>query len=193
MLEDASEEISAMLGLSAGESVEKKHVRKQSTNKDERNKGGDHVPPKLMAAMQYSAKIRTEAIVRLGFYRVSRNLKILFRKPAERKGGHTAKALQDAVRRMKQETEKSIVFHMKDYRENLKFGYLFKLVDAASEDVAQAVLSRFQAYFSDLSTTVARLGARQNNKDQAMQVLDEMDKVVQELNVKINRVREEVG
>ena len=193
MLEDASEEINTMLGLKAMEAVKKKHVRKQSTNKDERNKSDDNVPPKLMAAMQYSAKIRTEAIVRLGFYRVSRNLKILFRKPAKRKGGHTAKALQDAVRRMKQETEKSIMFHIKDYRENLKFGYLFKLVEATSEDVAQAVLSRFQAYFSDLSTTVARLGARQNNKGQAMQVLDEMDKVVQELNFKIKRVREEVG
>ena len=86
-------------------------------------------------------------------------------------------------------TEKSVVFHIKDYRENLKFRYLFKLVEATSDGFAQAVLDRFQAYFSNLSTTVVRIGTSQEDKARAIQILNEMEKLSRELNAKINHVR----
>jgi hypothetical protein len=93
---------------------------------------------------------------------------------------------------MKRDTEKSVVFNLKDYRENLKFRFLFKLVDATSEGFAQAVLDRFQAYFSNLSTTIEGIGTSQKDKAKAMKILEGMDQACQALTTRVNKVRNEV-
>jgi hypothetical protein len=84
------------------------------------------------------------------------------------------------------------VFHLKDYRENMKFRYFFKLVEAASESFAKTVLERFQAYFSDLSATIERIGTNQSDKDKAGQIFDDMERTSRELVDKINRIRKEI-
>jgi hypothetical protein len=130
--------------------------------------------------------------MRLGFYRALRNVKTLFRKSSDSKGQQALKALKDAARRIKRETEKTVVFNLKDYRENLKFRFLFKLVDATADGFAQAVLDRFQAYFSDLSATIEGIGTNQKDKTRALKILDDMDQVCQTLDARIRKVREEI-
>jgi GTPase SAR1 family protein len=190
MIEDAYDEFSGILGRNSSNPA----TKKRSSNAEPRMvsiiKTSDANPPPLVAALHYSAKVRTEAIMRLGFYRALRNVKTLFRKSSDPKGQEALKALKDAARRMKRETEKSVVFNLKDYRENLKFRFLFKLVDATSEGFAQAVLDRFQAYFSDLSATIEGVGTNQKNKTRAMKILDDMDQACQALNARISKVRE---
>ena len=154
---------------------------------------GSVSPPPLAAAMHYSTKIKTEAVLRLGLYRVIRNVSKLFRKSANREGEETLRALKDAIRRMKRETGKSVVFHLKDYRENLKFRYLFKLAETTSDGFGQAVLDRFQAYFSDLSATMERIGTSQNDKARAVKILNEMDQVSRQLNKKLDLIRKEIA
>ena len=149
-------------------------------------------PPPLVAAMQYSTKIKTEAIMRLGLYRVMGNVSKLFRKSDDRESEQSLRALKDAIRRMKRETGKSVVFHLKDYRENLKFRYLFKLAEATADGCAETALNRFQAYFSDLSATMARIGTSQNDKAGAVKILDEMDQASQQLNEKLDRIRKQI-
>jgi GTPase SAR1 family protein len=189
MIEDAYEEFNGMLGRNESVSDGNNRSGNNSPKIDVIIESSELNPPQLVAAMDYSVKIRTEAIMRLGFYRVFRNVTALFRKSADPKGKESLKALHNAVSRMKRETEKSVVFHIKDYRENLKFRYLFKLVEATSDGFAQAVLDRFQAYFSNLSTTVVRIGTSQEDKARAIQILNEMEKLSRELNAKINHVR----
>ncbi len=154
---------------------------------------GSVSPPPLVAATHYSTKIKTEAIMRLGFYRALRNVSKLFRKSAGREGEETLRALKDATRRMKRETGKSVAFHLKDYRENLKFTYLFKLAEASSDGFAQTVLDRFQAYFSDLSATMERIGTSQKDKSRAEKILSEMDQISQQLNEKLDLIRKEIA
>jgi hypothetical protein len=149
-------------------------------------------PPPLVAAMQYSTKIKTEAIMRLGLYRVMGNVSKLFRKSDDRESEQSLRALKDAIRRMKRETGKSVVFHLKDYRENLKFRYLFKLAEATADGCAETALNRFQAYFSDLSATMARIGTSQNDKAGAVKILDEMDQASQQLNEKLDCIRKQI-
>jgi hypothetical protein len=149
-------------------------------------------PPPLVAAMQYSTKIKTEAIMRLGLYRVMGNVSKLFRKSDDRESEQSLRALKDAIRRMKRETGKSVVFHLKDYRENLKFRYLFKLAEATADGCAETALNRFQAYFSDLSATMAHIGTSQNDKTGAVKILDEMDQASRQLNEKLDRIRKQI-
>jgi hypothetical protein len=122
-----------------------------------------------------------------------RNVSKLFRKSADQEGEETRRALKDAIRRMKRETGRSVVFHLKDYRENLKFRYLFKLAEAISDGFARTVLDRFQAYSSDLSATMERIGKSQNDKARAVKILNEMDQISRQLNKELDRIRKEIA
>ena len=147
--------------------------------------------PTLAGATQYSARVKAEAIVRLGYYKAVRKSKSVFKK-SEPRGEVEIKAIENALQRMKRETAKSVVFHLKDYRENLKFRYFFKLMELVSDGFAQTALAHFQAYFSDLSATIERIGTNQSNKDQARQILEDMVQESRKLTEKISRIRGEV-
>lgn len=191
IIEEAYEEFNGLLGRKNDPTV-KRQSPQAGPRMESMTKTSGVIPPPLVTALHYSAKVRTEAIMRLGFYRALKNVKTLFRKSSDPKGKQALKALENAANRIKSETEKSVVFNLKDYRENLKFRFLFKLIDAISEGFAQAVLERFQAYFSDLSATIEGIGTNQKNKTGAMEILDDMDQVCRKLNSRIAEVRQEI-
>ena len=149
-------------------------------------------PPALVTATHYSARIKAEAILRLGYYKAMRKSKNLFKKSAEQSQAIKMKAVEDALSRMKRETARSVVFHLKDYRENLKFQYFFNLVEAVSASFVETVLEHFQVYFSDLSVTVERIGTSQGDQGKALQILDDMERASRELSGKIDRIRGEI-
>ena len=192
MVEDVFNELRGRLGRGESFDEEINPSSKKPSKMDAVISVGSLRPPPLVAAMQYSTKIKTEAIVRLGLYRVMGNVSNLFRKSDDREREQIMRVLKDAIRRMKQETGKSVVFHLKDYRENLKFRYLFKLAEATANSCAETALNRFQAYFSDLSATMAGIGTGQNDKAGAMKILDEMDLASRQLNEKLDHLRKQI-
>ena len=192
MIEDAYGEFNGVLGRNPSIAEGKTSSARPALKTESIIRPNGVSPPPLVTALHYSAKVRTEAVVRFGFYRALSNVKTLFKKSSNQKGKQAIKALEDAARRMKRETEKSVVFNLKDYRENLKFRFLFKLVDATSEGFAQAVLDRFQAYFSNLSTTIEGIGTSQKDKAKAMKILEGMDQTCQALSSRIGKIREEI-
>ena len=192
MVEDVFDEFNGRLGPSELFNEEINPSSNKPPKMDAVTSVGSLRPPPLVAAMQYSTKIKTEAIMRLGLYRVMGNISKLFRKSDNREGEQTLRALKDAIRRMKRETGKSVVFHLKDYRENLKFRYLFKLAEATADGCAETALNRFQAYFSDLSAKMAHIGTSQNDKAGAVKILDEMDQASRRLNEKLDRIRKQI-
>lgn len=149
-------------------------------------------PPTLIGATHYSARIKAEAIMRLGYYKAVRKSKSVFKKSNKRPGEIRIKVLDEALRRMKRETAKSIAFHLKDFRENLKFSYFFKLVEAVSASFGQTVLQHFQAYFSDLSATIERIGTRRSDKEKAKRILEELEQASKEMMAKIDGIRTEI-
>jgi len=153
---------------------------------------GDLKPPTLVAVMGYSTKIKTEALMRLGLYRVLKNVKGVFKKSEKQDQGEITRALQDGIGLIKRETKKSLAFQLKDYRENLKFGYLFELIEAAADGFTRGVLNRFQAHFSDLSTAIESISTNQKDKKQALQILDEMVQIIRRLEEKIEGVRGQI-
>jgi hypothetical protein len=192
MLEEAYEEFNGLSDRSESiaEGNNRSRIRPQEIEAVIKTSGLK--PPALVTATHYSARIKAEAIMRLGYYKAMRKSKTIFKKSTEHQGEVKIKAMEDALRRMKRETARSVVFHLKDYRENLKFRYFFKLVEAASESFSQTVLERFQAYFSDLSATIERIGTSQSDKEKARQIFDDMERTSRELVDKINRIRGEI-
>jgi hypothetical protein len=128
-----------------------------------RRQSGVELPP-ASAVTRYSAKVKTEAILRLGAYRFWRGFKKLLRQPVSADEREAVQALEDGVARLRRETEQSVRFHFKDYRENIKFGYIFKLVESASDQIVALLLERFQAYEADLSVLVTSLDTKHTDR-----------------------------
>lgn len=148
--------------------------------------------PPAEASLRYTARMKTEAVVRLGFYTAVKIFKRLIKKPVQRKNEGEILALKDGVLQMKRETERSIIFLFKDYQENLKFQYIFKLVEAVSNKLYDALLDRFQAYVADLSNVVDLISNKKLDKQRTSELLKEMELISQEISQRITAVREEI-
>ena len=93
---------------------------------------------------------------------------------------------------MKRETERSILFHLKDYKENIKFQYLLKLADAAGDALYRQLLERFQHQGADLSRMVALIGEQRLDKQELSASLDRMGVASRSLQEKIGHLRNDL-
>ncbi|MFH1980242.1 MAG: dynamin family protein [Pseudomonadota bacterium] len=145
--------------------------------------------PPAGTTLRYSAIIKTEAIARLGFYRVVKWFKTVLKKPLRNAREDEMAALQDGVRRIKRETEKSIRFHFKSYRENIKFQYISKLIDAVAAHMNLMLNERFDAFGTDLvaiETLVTRTGV---DRDAVLTTLKEISAGMEEIQSTLKGLR----
>ncbi|PIE71602.1 MAG: hypothetical protein CSA22_01890 [Deltaproteobacteria bacterium] len=120
--------------------------------------------PPIMDLTRYGARVRTETLFRFGIYTLINRIRQVFKKPVTEDRREALRALKDGLKRMKRETEASIRFHFKDYQENLKFTYLFRLADAVSADVWTTLTERFEAHTADLDGISAVIQSHQTDK-----------------------------
>lgn len=153
-----------------------------------RKMSGLRLPP-AAATMRYSTQIKTEAVMRFGFYKIVNLIKKAMKQSADKIQHEQYLALASGVKRMKRETERSILFHLKDYKENLKFQYMLKLADAAAAALYDQVLERFQLHGADLSRLVDLMGEQRLDKEKVFASLDRMGESSRVLQEKISRLR----
>jgi hypothetical protein len=143
--------------------------------------------PPAAATMNYSTAIKTEAIMRLGVYNFIKQIKRLIRQPAKDETENSVFALKDAIKRMKKETEGGLAFHFKDYKENLKFQYIFRLVDVVSDNIYDVMMERFHDYTQDLSQLTGLMVKNQVDKDQLSLSLQASASTADEISSKIKQ------
>jgi hypothetical protein len=153
-----------------------------------RKAAGLTLPP-ATATMHYSTQIKTEAVMRFGFYKIVNLIKKAVKRSADKRHQDQFLALSSGVKRMKRETERSILFHLKDYKENIKFQYMLKLADAAAAALYGQMLERFQHRVIDLSQLVDRIGAQRLDKETVSANLAEMEASAASLQDKIGRLK----
>jgi GTPase SAR1 family protein len=149
-------------------------------------------PPKLVTTMHYSARIKTNTILRLGVYSLQRNLKKLLKKPTDKQEEVVRRALSGGTLQMKRETLKSVVEQLRDYRENLKFAFLLKLVDNAADQLTRLMLDRFQTFFTDIAAIAGRLGSTKSDKQRTSEVLREMNQEAADVKESIGHLRRRI-
>lgn len=142
--------------------------------------------PPAKAVMRYSAKVKTEAVFRLGIYRFLRGVKKMLRKPLNSTLSEERQALDDGVRRMKRETEAALRFHCKDLRENIKFRYVFKMLEAGSDHMAEILLGRIEMYASDLGQMVEGV---EGDKSEMAQQADRLKEICIEAEQLVGRLQ----
>ncbi|MCD6485885.1 MAG: dynamin family protein [Syntrophobacterales bacterium] len=149
--------------------------------------------PKLVSSLRYTAKIRTEAIMRLKYYNLIKFIKKILKKDIQNEKAGEILALKDGVQRIKKETITSIISSLNNYKENLKFLYLFRLIDEAPKILNGMLLDRFHVFTVDISTTADSIGMEQSVKEDAINTLELMDDSLQTLSSRILRLREDMG
>jgi hypothetical protein len=153
-----------------------------------RKMAGLSLPP-AAATMRYSAQIKTEAVMRFGFYKIVNLIKKAMKKSTDKVHQEQFLALASGVKRMKHETERSVLFHLKDYKENIKFQYLLKLADAAAAALYSQMLERFQHHGADLSRLVDLIGENRLDKENVSASLDRMGDASNSLKGKIGDLK----
>ncbi len=148
--------------------------------------------PPASASMYYSATIRTEAVMRRGAYQMVRFLKKLFRRPVEEKQKGDIRALKAGTVRLKRETEKSLLFHFKDYRENIKFQYLIRLARTLADRLHDRLMDRFETYAADLTRLAERVTDQRVDKTTALETLEAMETECRHLEKRIHHLRTEI-
>lgn len=148
--------------------------------------------PSAGMSMRYSAIIKTEAIARLGFYRVVKWFKKVLKKPLRNVREDEMAALQDGVRRIKRETEKTIRFQFKSYRENIKFQYVFKLIDAVAAHMHLVLNERFDAFGTDLVAIEALIKKTGADRDAVLTALEDITVGMEAIQSTLNSLRKDI-
>lgn len=94
---------------------------------------------------------------------------------------------------MKHETEKSIRFHMRDYRENVKFQYLFRLADAMAGALNESLAERFQAHADNLLNMVGEIRTQKLDKARITEVLQKMAEQANAVENSIHRIQDQMA
>jgi hypothetical protein len=149
--------------------------------------------PPAAATLNYSRAIKTEAIMRFGMYNLASRIRRLFRRSGRGEAAEAHAALRSAVRRMKRETEDTISFQFKNYKENLKFQYLFSLVDAVAQRLQAELTDRLHDFTSDLVRLREMTGRQQVDENRVAEQLQSMDAEASDLEGRLRRMAEEIA
>jgi hypothetical protein len=149
--------------------------------------------PSAAATMRYSANIKTDAVIRWGLYSLTRVVRKILKKPAGIKGDEELKALKDGIRRMKRETERSILEHFKDYQENIKFQYMMRLVDAAGARLFEGLTECFRVYVSDLKELIDSMGSERSDRERLGASLGGVEVALEAMQPRVEALRLDVA
>jgi GTPase SAR1 family protein len=148
--------------------------------------------PPLSGSLNYSARIRTEGVLRLGLYRLLTGVKKAMKKRVV-SGEDALRAMKQVMNRIKRETRQSLVFNLTDYQENLKFGYLYRMADTVARRLSEAVSEQLRAYAADFGVLAGKLNAKREDKQRAVAVLAEMETRCRELGERIEQLQQDLG
>ena len=193
VIEEALAEYDSVLNmLQLTKSIKKEQRQIKMPDMDSIKEASRLKIPPVITFIRYSAKIKTEAVMKLGFLSVIRIFKKIIKKPISDNNSDELKALKSGIRRMKRETEKSVIFHLNDYKENVKFKYLIKLVDVVSGVLDQELLRGFNNYADNLSRLNEGINTKKVDKKKTHQILAEIMKNIPKINDKITRMKGEI-
>jgi hypothetical protein len=139
--------------------------------------------------MNYSIRVKAEAIFRFGIYNIISFLKKVFRKKAVDKKADQIQALKDGLVCLKRETSQNVMSHFISYRENIKFQYFYKLTEAVANAFFDLHTSRFQAYVTDLETLATLIRDKKADKETILNHLNEIDGRTSEIMEKIGKIK----
>lgn len=132
---------------------------------------GKFTIPSLASPMHFSVRVKTEAMFNAGLHSIAAFFMKLFNINSVPADKGKIKGVNKGIQRVKQETIQSIIHHYRDYKENLKYQYLFKLTDTAAEQLQQDMFEGFRFLSADMSLISAKIDKKQTDRNQRIALL----------------------
>jgi len=148
--------------------------------------------PSVETAMRYSARIKSEAVLRLGFYAAIKVFRKLLKKAEAQQYSRKRNALVDGFKRMKLETERSIRMQFRDYQENIKFQYLFRLTDGLAQQIHTDLLAQFETYLTDTAGLIDLVQRDHKDKEGLKHELHKLGERAREFSHRIGQLRADI-
>ncbi len=148
--------------------------------------------PQNEIALRYSTKIRSDAILYFGLFSFAGWIAKLLRQKAPDGAANGVRSLRKGVIRMKRETERTVSAHFKDYRENIKFQYLFKLSEAVSRYLLDALGQRLQDYGATLALLGQTVDGEREDRSRTLETLRASKARSIEIRDRILQIRENI-
>jgi hypothetical protein len=148
--------------------------------------------PSTAATLQYSVRLKTETMMHLGFYSAVKIFKKILKKPAEGDRGEQMQALSAGFKIIKKETEQSMAFHFENYRENFKFQYVSKLINAAGGYLHDILMERFNSFDTNIKSLEHMVEKKGSSRTEMIEFLDRVREDAQHMRRALGTVREVV-
>lgn len=146
--------------------------------------------PKAVTITSYTKLIQTDAIIRFGVYSIAAFFKSIFNRKDKKKDA--ARALKDSIKRIKKETIRSVKFNFLDYKENLKFKYIFALIDKMVDDLFNSLDDSFHNYVEDLTEISMAIKDNAVDKDQLGTKLESIQIKATNLKSRMGEIRKKI-
>lgn len=145
-------------------------------------------PPSVHVTLQYSARIKTEAVLHFGVYSLTSLIEKAMKRTLVNDGRRGKKALKKGAMSLKREMIHSVVSHFKDYHENLKFQYVFKLIEAAAKDLYSNLTDSFENKTSSLKSLSRQINRSGSEREAFLDKINEYEGSIKELARKIDEL-----
>lgn len=150
-------------------------------------------PPSVRVTLQYSARIKTEAVLHYGVYSLTSLIEKAMKRTLVKDRRRGERALKKGVLSLKREMIQSIVSHFKDYHENLKFQYVFKLIEAAAKDLYSNLTDSFENKTSSLKSLSRQITRSGSDREAFLDKINEHEGSIKELSRKIVELTETIA
>ena len=148
--------------------------------------------PPAAATMNYTAYIKTDAVLRLGFYSLARIMRKMLKKSVSAEKAEEVRALKDGIRKMKRETVRSITLYFKDYKENIKFQYIQKYSEGAGQRLYQILTEQFGAYAGNVQEMLSGILGKREDKERIDSFLENLLQRLTALRARLKPLRQDV-
>ncbi|MFP4572562.1 MAG: dynamin family protein [Desulfobacterales bacterium] len=147
--------------------------------------------PDATATLAYSRGLKTEAFMKLSYFRFLYWVKQIAKRSKSGKSADLS-ALKSGVARMKRETRDSIVYHFKNYRENLKFQYLISIVDSVASETNDWLVYRFQTYSTDFAKIREIAGKDRGEREKSLEIIDSLMADLDKIDLRLKTLQAEI-
>ena len=105
----------------------------------------------------------------MGFYNTLKTVKKWLKRPVSEGPDGAIRSLENSVHLIKEQMRESITAHFMDYKENLKYQYFYKLIEAMSGRLYEALIDRVRAFTGSLLDMKGLIEDERLAKDQLVQ------------------------
>lgn len=146
--------------------------------------------PTFSRLMEYNPRFKARILWYFGTNKLTKPLKSIMKREDHAKKRETyLKFIKNGLKIVKSETKKELIEMLTEYKEGIKFGYFFKLIDDIADSMVGDLRTRINAVVVDLTKLVERVEQEKTKREYTATNLATLNQHVQVLKENIQNLK----